>query len=106
MKYDFTKKILDMDEKEIPLNLGEDDDGTKVTLGALSVNALIADRKGQSGTAKIKAAKLAFKIHNRKTPLDLTSKEVSDLVELVKEVHRPLMALRAVEILDPKSIEG
>jgi len=105
MKYDFNKKILSMDGEDIPLNLGEDDDGTKVTLGALCVNALIADKKGQSGMTKIKNAKLAFKLHKRKTPLDLTTKQVSDLVELIKEVHRPLMALRALEILDPKSIE-
>ena len=104
MKHDYTIKILDMDNKEIPLNVGVDD-GKYVTLGNLAVNALIADRRGQTGVSKINNAKLAFKIHNRKTQLDLTSKQISDLVDLIKEVHRPLMALRAIEILDPKSIE-
>lgn len=97
MKIDFSAPILDLDGKPIEGDL---------TLGSLSVNALLATLMdhGQpeqlSGTEKVRQAVLAQKIHSEKT-IDLQAEDVALLKDRIGRSYAPLAVMQAWQLLDP-----
>jgi hypothetical protein len=103
MKIDFGLPITDLDGKPV------EDDGKPVTLGAISIAALLNGLDDDSGRperlnaeAKVRQAVLASAIYTASDPINIKVDDVSLLKERIGRLCGPLVVMRAWTILDPK----
>ena len=103
MLIDFSTPLLDLDCE--PITSGD----TRVTLGSVSVTALLGDlmlfdgRPEQLGAEqKVANALLAQTIHGAKDPLDVRPEQIVTLKDRIGRGYGALIVMRAHAILDPK----
>lgn len=100
MKIDFSKPILDLDDRPVPDEVGEG----VLTLAKCAERALtFPHQKDQElpGDKKVGRAVLAQLIH--KNPVqDLTAEQVAEVKDLINRMYSAIVVMRAYEILDPK----
>lgn len=98
MKVDFSRKFRAARGTD-PLK--DRDTGDEVTLGSVSVNALLMDEQGQNGEQKVRRAVLAFRIiDNPTTTLDVSAEDVVLLKELIGRSMPTIVAGQALPMLD------
>ena len=103
MKIDFSARIVNLDGEPVEEN------GVVLTLGSLSINALLAtlaDLRGQTeqlpGTEKVRQATLAQKIHTEGS-VDLSAEDITMLKDRIGRAYSPLAVMQAWQLLDPAS---
>lgn len=93
MNIDFSKPLLDLDQKEIPGG----------NLGSVCVNALLTPAQGDermSGEEKLKRYKLGMKISGNDSA-DLSAEELSLIKACVGKLYAPLIVGRVYDAIDP-----
>jgi len=103
MKIDFTKVLLDLEEKPIlepEVKEGKVSGSRPLTLKSVCLNSLMGqfeDEKGLSGEEKIKRFLLAKKINEGGE--ELKSEEIAEIKKLVSKAYATLIVGRVFEIL-------
>ena len=101
MKIDFTKPVLDLDDKPIEV---EGKSGTVFTLKSACTQALMAQQPGAAAPLSIDESMakylLALKIHKSSAAIDLKAEEVVLLKRNIAGVYGPLIVGRACEMLE------
>jgi hypothetical protein len=104
---DFSTLLKDLDGKPLPLSAEKN--AQPLTLRDVVVNSLIAPKQANAGSAaperKVKEFVLATRVANAKTPLTLTSEDITLIKEDVSAVYpSPLIIGRVLEAIDPAAL--
>ncbi len=82
----------------------ENEDKKEITLGLISINALLGsypDEKNLAGTEKVSRYKLAVKLSNKEV-VDLESEDIVLLKKLIAKGFNPLIVGQAFDLLEGK----
>jgi len=99
MKIDFSRKILDPDNKEIPRIQGGKE---PLTIGVVCLMALL-NSESKDGNEKFARYELAMRIKQAKDNiLDISIDDIAKVKKLIGEVYGSLIVGRAFDILEQK----
>lgn len=98
MKINVLREILDLAGKPI----GTEKKGENLTLRTVLTGALVSQLQGEipDGTTSVKRLNLALRIQEE-AEIELSVEETGMLIELVGKGYMPLVAGRAIHMLDP-----
>ena len=104
---DFTRHILDLDGKDIPVSA--DKDAPITTLARVAETALLNEPPvdprqpvaAETPDQKRQRFDLALRIYQAKGAVTLSSEEVTLVKNAIAAIYGPLVVGRAAEILDP-----
>ncbi len=101
MKINTKMEILDLAEKAIPTET----EGVNLTLGMVLTGALMTQPQGETpdGAMSVKKLNLALRMQNS-DEVEVSVKEMEMLMELVGKGYMPLVAGRAIHMLDPTTV--
>lgn len=102
MQFDVTLEILGLDGKT------QEQDGKPITLRSACCHVLLVgfnDELNLSGEDKLRRWKLALRIHGE-SPVELTAKEVTEIMGLVAKAYNPGVVGPVWLLLDPESNTG
>jgi hypothetical protein len=96
MQIDFSKRLIAIDGSELA------DNGKPITLGGVSVAALLANYPDENTTGDVKAErwKLAQRIFSADAPATVTVEEVVILKKLIGAAYGPVVVGQAYALLN------
>lgn len=96
MKINFNQKLKTLDGKEV-----KDNDGKPLTLGSVSVNALLSNIPNEKvdGKEKVRRYELA-KTLNRGGSIDVKSEDIVKIKELISQAYTTLIVGQTHELLE------
>lgn len=100
MTIDFSQKLKGINQKGELVDLV--DGGVPVTLAQVSYSSLLTPDEKATDTEKFNRCKLAFKIAQASSTIDLTIEEAAMLKALIGKNPMPLVVGQAFEMLEVK----
>lgn len=107
-KVDFTKVLTDQDDQPIkecaddpqPKDLRDCREHRPVTLGMVSLRALVIPEQGLSPEDSVKRGALGLSLY-KATAVEVSPEDVVLLKKQISKAYGPLIAVRAARLLDP-----